>query len=380
MHEPNSRSDDPHVRIYTRGKKKIYCADFWYRGKHRRESLRTKNLRTAQIRANELLRHLDDQIGSSQSMPAKIAEARTLFLDYLRTESRRPKTIKKYAGFLRAFEAFCNDRQILALRHVSSLHIDRFRAQRKPTHAAKSMQNEGVMLKAFFRWAKQRKLSAENPLAEMRFAKPVTPTREAPTLAQVDAILATATGERRTELAILAFTGMRVGDVQRLRREDVDLVGNWIHVVSRDGLETKTGLSRKVPIHPRLRGLLNAKRPGKGPWYFCARPSKKFPAGDHWINTKRVNEDFISVLKTLGIPAGRFEGFTVHSLRSFFKTFCVNARIPKPVVDIWQGHALGNSASNAYYKLSDEQSQSFMAEVPFGTGKPAGANTTGDEK
>jgi integrase len=116
---------------------------------------------------------------------------------------------------------------------------------------------------------------------------------------------------------------------------------------------------------------LTPPKRGKDEWFFCAAPSKKYPDGGHFINYKRLNEHFLELLKKLGIPAGRFTGFTVHSLRGFFKTHCLNSRIPKPVVDNWQDHAEPQTASSTYYNLSDEESQRFMKEVPFGTGKPA---------
>jgi integrase len=93
---------------------------------------------------------------------------------------------------------------------------------------------------------------------------------------------------------------------------------------------------------------------------------RKYPNGEHYINPKWVNEDFIKVLKFLRIPAGRHVGFTFHSLRSSFKTICVNAGVPKEVVDIWQNHKPDRAVSHVYYKLSDEESQRFMLTVPFG--------------
>jgi hypothetical protein len=92
------------------------------------------------------------------------------------------------------------------------------------------------------------------------------------------------------------------------------------------------------------------------------------PDGDHHVNTKHVNEDFEKVLKKLNISVGKKNrGFTLHSLRSSFKTICINASIPREVVDIWQGHASRRpTAADGYYKLSDEKSQEFMAKVPFG--------------
>ncbi len=189
---------------------------------------------------------------------------------------------------------------------------------------------------------------------------------------QVDKILEAAKEPRRTQYAVLAFTGMRSGEMQHLLRVDVDLYGNSIHIISRDGAETKTRESRKVPIHPRLRALVEALPKTKSQWCFATGPSNRYPNGDHWVNPKRLNEDFLKILRRLGIPTGRKKGgFTIHSLRHFFKTFCINAGIPKPVVDTWQGHHGDQSVSARYYKLADDDSQKFMFQVPFGTGKPA---------
>jgi integrase len=73
----------------------------------------------------------------------------------------------------------------------------------------------------------------------------------------------------------------------------------------------------------------------------------------------------------LEVPAGREAGFVIHSLRHFFETFTVNEGIPQRVIDTWLGHRSDKSMAAVYYKLSDTDSQSFMAKVPFGTGEPA---------
>lgn len=77
------------------------------------------------------------------------------------------------------------------------------------------------------------------------------------------------------------------------------------------------------------------------------------------------------MVASLGLPAGRDGGFTLHSLRHFFETFTVNAGIPQRVVDTWLGHRSDRSMAAVYYRLKDEDSQRFMKKVPFGTGEPA---------
>jgi hypothetical protein len=93
---------------------------------------------------------------------------------------------------------------------------------------------------------------------------------------------------------------------------------------------------------------------------------------------KHLNEDFQKLLKKLKLAVGKkSRGFTLHSLRSSFKTICIHARILREVVDKREGHATRrSSASDAYYQLSDEESQRFMLEVPFGDATPPGDGGT----
>lgn len=181
-------------------------------------------------------------------------------------------------------------------------------------------------------------------------------------------MLEKASAYHRPLLATIAFTGMRSGEAQRLLVEDIDLAGNWIHIVSRLGAETKNGESRKTPIHPRLRRILEALPEKTSGYFFTAQPSLRYPDGGHCINTKHLNDAFKNLLAKLKLPVGRETGFTVHSLRRFFRTAAVNAGVPERAVDIWIGHAADKRSVQAvYYHLSDEQSQQFIEKLPFDT-------------
>ena len=137
--------------------------------------------------------------------------------------------------------------------------------------------------------------------------------------------------------------------------------------MSRPGAQTKTRSSRKVPIHPRLRAVLAALPNYGRPWLFTTGASKRYPAGDHHLNVKRLNEQFTRLVARLGMPAGRPQGFVAHSLRHFFETFTVNTGIPQRAIDAWVGHNAYKSMAAVYYTLGDVESQAFMARVPFGT-------------
>ena len=68
----------------------------------------------------------------------------------------------------------------------------------------------------------------------------------------------------------------------------------------------------------------------------------------------------------LGIPTGRKNnGLTLHSLRHYFETQCVDAGVPQFVVDAWMGHAGHALMGRAYYGLNGAKSQAFMRQVKF---------------
>ena len=359
------------VTICRRGKKGTYVANFWWAGQHRRRSLKTTNLKVARTRGVKLEYELlhGDFRPATELVEIGVAVAR--FVGNCGTEGLRPKTVKKYATLLQAFSAFAGAHGAKFLSHVTPELVDQFRAERKTTLSPKSMRNDAVTLKGFFRWCQQRKLVSINPMAEMTFRRVVLPPRGGPSLEQLTLLLTLAQGIRRAQIAVLAFTGCRSGELQRLRIEDVDLPGGWIQIVSREGGETKTGHSRKVPIHVALRAILEQLPQSQGPWFFVAPSSKKYPNGGHEINVKHLNEDFLALLAKARLPVGRKAGFTLHSLRHTFETVCVNANIPQRVVDNWLGHQSDRSMASIYYRLSDQESMRFMSKVPFGNGEPA---------
>jgi integrase len=360
------------VTIYCRGKRNIWTADFFENGRHQRQSLKTANKKIAIRRALMLESKLASGTYQPPAPATTISAAKQQYIDYLKAEGRAPKTIVRYQGELDALERFCDQRGVRRLSQVSPAIIDSYRGDRRKTHHPKTVHHETMVLKQLLRWSETRHLIAENPLRSYRVSKPISQPKPAPSLLQVQQILAAATAEQRVVLGSLAFTGMRVGELQHLREEDVDLKSGWIHIMSRPGAETKTKLSRKVPIHPVLSDLLRLWGRRKGPLYFSAPPSSKYAEGGHRISAKHANETFQRIARNLGMPIGREAGYTLHALRRFFETFCVNSRVPQRAVDVWMGHRSDRSMAAIYYSISDAESQAMIASVPFSLAPTSG--------
>jgi integrase len=348
--------------------KRIYCADFWHEGKHCRVSLKTRNRKAAVDRAVALDNSLQEGTYQSRGPEVTIAAARDSFLAFVAMEGRALNTRNRYAAELRTFLNFCESRKITRLSRVTPLVVDAYRAERRKTCSPTTVFMETMVVKQFFRWCQSRRLIALNPLAGYRVPKVISKKRPSPTLEDVQAILSVSRPRLQRILATLAFGGPRIGELRQLRADDVDLTDGWIHVESREGAETKTHRSRKIPIHPVLREILKEQH-SAGPWFFTTARSGNRPEDSHQIAPRKINKQFQKVAAALGLPVGLKEnGYTIHSLRHFFETFTVNSRIPQPVVDIWMGHQGIRSMGKVYYELADAESQRFMHEVPFSLG------------
>lgn len=343
------------VTIYRRGAKGTYTADFWHGGQHVRKSLRTSNRKVAVQRATELAAQLTT--GSFQAeVQTMIQAAIEQYITYLQTEGRALKTITRYAGELKTFVSFCEAGGVRRMANATISLLDHYRTKRVVDHDLATLYHETVVIKQFFKWARRRGLITNNPIADYELKKPPRKQKSVLTLDQVNATLRQCTVRQRRMIAALAFTGMRVGSLQALRRNDVDLVGGWITI---DDIKKQQRI--KLPIHPRLLTVLKEMPPSQHDLFFTAEPSTTFPNGGGPIRPDRLNLYFKAAAARAGVA-----GFTLHSLRHFFKSFCVNNRVPERAVDQWLGHSDG-SVRAIYYHLSSEDSQRFMNDVPFGT-------------
>ncbi len=287
------------------------------------------NRKVAVDRAVDLAHSLQDGTFQRKKPEASLIDRRDSYLAFLTTEGRARRTLTRYTGELRTFLDFCDRHRIKRLSAVTPAIVDAYRAERRKIRLLATVNHETMLIKQLFRWCKSRQLITVNPLAEYHVAKAVPKKRPAPTLREVQAVIASSPRWLQRILTTLVFTGMRIGELQHLLVNDVDLGGNWIHVESREGAETKTRRARKVPIHPTLRQILMQNGFRRCPSYFTAAPSRRFPAGDHWISPKRINDAFLRIAEGLGLPVGRkSNGYTVHSLRHFLRRLRSTAESP----------------------------------------------------
>lgn len=356
------------VTISRRGKKGIWTAEYHRNGQHVRESLHTEYKKEAEDLAADINARLISGKAPAPHETASITigEAIEKFLTAKQVDGRSKKTLAKYRAELENFERYAAEHRFFKVKDITPDLYDKYRKQRKDQIDTYTAYNHGIILMTFLKWCRSRHLIRENPLDGYKLTKPRRRHQMTPTLAQVNDLLEAADEPIRTILATLAFTGMRVGELQQLQPRHLDLDGGWIHIVSREDWQTKTGNSRKVPIHPRLRSYLQSLSRCKRPLVFCMITNGDNPNGCQPVDEGKLNDAAKKLAASIGLTVGRkVGGFVVHSLRHFFLTHCLNARVPKYAVDFWVGHTGDQSVGKQYYGLTDQELQELMNTVPF---------------
>ena len=147
----------------------------------------------------------------------------------------------------------------------------------------------------------------------------------------------------RIQLMIELYSGMRMGEINALRREDIDFDNNVIHVrrtISRgmdyrdflkDGTKTDSG-QRDIPISSKLKPYLEAalEQQQDNNLNLIFYDYNK----DAIISTTQVNNYYRRVCEKAGLP---MDG--QHALRHTFATRCIESGVPAVVLKTWLGHS-----------------------------------------
>lgn len=146
----------------------------------------------------------------------------------------------------------------------------------------------------------------------------------------------------RLQLLIELYSGMRMGEINALRPEDIDLENSMLHIhatvsrlsgtkmIIKDGTKTAAGM-RDIPISATLRPLLEEalakmKENKEGLVFYDH-------IGGKIISTSMVCNYFRRLCLKCCIPY-----YGQHALRHTFATRCIEAGIPAIVLKNWLGH------------------------------------------
>lgn len=331
-------------------------------GTRRFEGLGATNKREARRRAIEIQKQLED--GQRIRRPSGRLGMATLierYWAYCQSKGLTPKTLAKYKAELDKVRAFCIEARIEAAAGFGEEAFHQYGAwlrekQHKQgrAYASKSIYTSMTLLKQLFRFAKRQKLIAEDRLDSVALpygkAKPQACFRED----QVKAMLAAChqrEGWRTTHdaIAILAYSGMRVGELRQLEWSCVllDRGSTGAFRITKGGSADtpKDKDWRVVPIHPNIRPIVEA-----------------IPRTDILVLPEFRERTLLARIKRLCLELGYGTAYKTHSLRHHFVSLCASNGVPSRLVLSWVGHS-SSDLLDLYYTLHDAESETAMVRL-----------------
>jgi integrase len=353
-----------HCRKGERAVSRRYAAEYVdANGKQTGESLGTSNRAQARRKAIEIQQRLD--VGGERIVESRInvEELVDRYFDSVKAKDVAPKTVWKYRADLDKLVSFCADSRIERATSFGEDELFRFRSRLiDQNYAPKTVLGAVMLAKQVFKWAWRQGLLRNYSLAAASVPKAKPRPQPCFTTAQVDQLIEIAAGEEKTAFALMAFAGLRIGEVEQLEWSDLCDRGGSLRMihVRRGGSRgmTKDKEDRFVPVHPRIEELL-------GPPRAAGRILST-------INERRL----LGRLKKLCVQCRWPNAYTfkLHSFRHHFASMCANNHVAHRKALAWLGHS-SSDMLDLYYHLHDDDSQQAM--LALANGEQVVSHTTG---
>ena len=354
---------------------RMWTAQYCLGGRHRYVSLRTPNKAAAIRQVHEIALGLSR--GEERVVAKRIALSQ-LVKQYLATQTDRGRastTLVKYTQVLEELVEWHDERGSGQATSFTELDFWAFRGwmaeKRKKKLSPKTIEDRLTIVKQLFKFGAKNKLVPTNPVADA--SVPEAPSTPQPcfTAEQVAALIDIAgTTLDAAIYAVMAYTGMRFGEVRDLCWTDVRF-NQGTHgfvVIQRggSGMSTKNKKVRRIPIHPQLGTKLLAL-PRIFERIFPAPPSNRYPEGGAPLNER-------TVLKGLKELCARCKftnpfQFKLHTFRHAFASMCARNNISYKYALTWMGHS-SSEILDMYYTMFDATAEAAIDTITYPTKQP----------
>ncbi len=220
--------------------------------------------------------------------------------------------------------------------------------------AAGTKQSERSYYQTFFSWLQAKGHRADNPAAGLPKVK--IPRRKPRPLRiqQVDAMLDSGAYKRtRDIITIAALSGLRIGEIVKIRGEDIDVEGGVLRSLRKGALE------HVIALHPVLLDLAR-DYPRSGWWFPSPHRNEMFPTGGGHILMKSASDRVSKAIRNAGITDRNLTG---HSLRHFYATTMLKNGVNIRVVQELLGHA-SLATTQLYTEVDQDDMRGGVAALP----------------
>lgn len=224
----------------------------------------------------------------------------------------------------------------IPISNLSNSHVDFLIAKRKQEGAkASTINRDLIVLYHLARWATERKVFTENPLADSRKLKEATWEGRLPTREAIDSVFSELPLQTMPFFRFIFETGCRRDEAIRLKHEDVN--GN-----AATFRHTKGGRPRTVLLTKEAVEAVNAMPKLPNCDYVFYNPvtlRRWYSCGSSWQRARR----------RAGYPWLR-----IHDLRRYYGIRLAESGCPMHVIQSTMGHTSVNITEKYYAKFSPE--------------------------
>jgi integrase len=308
-------------------------ANVQHAGKQIRRSLKTASKKQARLNALKLMGELTNEREFACREDATIEEVFSDFLAWKVSEGIAAASIRKYRVALNFAIGVAGEMSRVKIAEVDARFLDRFRASRlKKVRSQKTIFTDLVIIRGAIKFAVSRKLLVVDSLAGYKIPKPKSGPQPCWSPEEVERIIETCRRRPHQDIyAVLADTGLRIGELIHLTWADIDFKQNVIKVRSKEGWRTKTGNERAIPMLARVRELIR-KQPRRGNWVFTFIDPGQVNGAGRKVSARRLLDYLQRKLKGLGLTGH------LHTFRHSFTSNAIAKGIPTEIVRGMLGH------------------------------------------
>ena len=347
-----------------------YWAEYFANGKQHQEPLGTSNKAAAVRAAYALAERLERGQQRVRDSRRTIQELADSYHAYCRGRGRARKTLVKYKGQLERFKCWCESEGIRRARTFSPDDLFGYRTYlaEQCSLADKSIYHETIVIKQLFKWATKNGYLSRNLLEPIRFEEVKSPKQPCFTIEQVELLISNAEGWAVPMFAMLAFTGVRIGELQQLCWEDLDLERDVVHVHrGGSGNKPKDKEDRFIPVHGRkLKPILRCL-PRKSDLVFLMPNDRK-------VSSKKLRAYLKKLCRQCGFQNP--QQYKLHTFRHFFASYCAQQNLSYKYVLEWMGHC-SSAILDMYFTMNDRHALVAMNSMSFDSGKAKSRTVSG---
>lgn len=341
-----------------------YCVD----ARSFYEALGTSNKGMAIRAAHKIIDRIDAGQQKPPSRRCQIRDVVEQYLDMLIKRNRAPKTIEKYTFVLEGFRDWAEARsRATATTFREADFWDFYKKMTDDELSEKTRHDRAIIIKQAFKWAAgpSAKLIGANPLAGVSLDEPSPTPQPCFTPEQVGKLLEAADAHHKPIFAMMAYAGLRFGEVRDLLWQDLllDQGEHGFIVVQRGGSDgkTKSGRVRRIPIHPSLRAELD-KLAQKFENVFTANPSPSHPDGGAVMNERRLLMSLKRLCKRCKFANPK--QYKLHTFRHAFASMCARNNVSYKYALEWMGHK-SSDILDLYYTMFDSTAEAAIKTIAY---------------